>query len=174
MPPDKQIILDPASAEILREMRRTLANVRGGPGIEVNVVPGGGITISLTPAPIRKDTPQPQIYAKVTNADRDEDNWRWVYTVQPVRLKSQGYGGWEAIDAAGTATAYNTLENMNGAAGLMGNGIDIDDLPDGMELQPAPTGAIFPVEMLGDESGVAAYWFTYSNGVAGDDCAGAE
>jgi hypothetical protein len=99
---------------------------------------------------------------KIMSSSRDGSNFRWTYTVRSVILASETPFA-APTEVSANLTAYNTLERMNGASGLMGNGVDTANLAGtGLELQPAPAGAIVRADWDG-----FAWFFEYANGVDG-------
>lgn len=95
---------------------------------------------------------------------------RWEYQVQRVTKRDHGYALLEAFESDYDGTAYNTLEIGNSGSGVQGNGINVDDLPTGFTLGPAPSGqfAVPAFVWVTDTSDqTPELWFTYSNPVVG-------
>ena len=64
---------------------------------------------------------------------------RWAYTVEESEYLKLGEFG---IKAGGRVfTAYNDCEQQNAATGIQGNGVDVDDLPEGVEIVPIGNGS---------------------------------
>jgi hypothetical protein len=111
------------------------------------------------------ERPWPRLFAyhfiKVMSAARDGSNFRWTYTIREVKRTATLFGAWTEI--SDDLTAFNSLEQMNGASGLMGNGVNTSDLSGtGLTLQPAPVGAIVRASFEFD-----AWVFSYANAISG-------
>lgn len=96
---------------------------------------------------------------------------RWRYAWEEV--KPNGQFPATLIDGRTSATdgfAYNTIESNNVAAGVQGNGVDVDELPGTMGLRPLGAGAW--VKMRGpfpDGATSADVWlFQAVNAIDGD------
>lgn len=114
-----------------------------------------------------------EIDIRITGKSQDGSNFRWSYAWSEVEKSATGFGGWTTVTdgLSGTTsenTAYNTIEDGNGATGLMGNGVDTDNFPDGgtFALQPVPNGTVLSARkrVLGS---TVEYHFQYENGVDG-------
>lgn len=106
--------------------------------------------------------------ATVGAATQDGANKRWTYPFTEVEKTGAGYGGWTALDGGRTGTAYNRIEDINGASGLFGNGVDSANLTGTFEIQPCPEDV--PVEITvvhRADDGSDEFWFSYENGVDG-------
>jgi hypothetical protein len=163
-------VVTPADAREIVRTRNKIDRVRGHGPISVRHTPGG-ISINFTGRPPVLPSPEDR-FGRIVSSEQDGDNWRWTYTVEQVVKIAAGYDGWAKIAGSDNLTAYNLVEDMNGASGLMGNGIDTGNLPDGFELQPAPGGVIVPlfsvVVPVQSQSDVGLeYWFSYENGTDG-------
>lgn len=114
--------------------------------------------ISTGPA---REFRSPFRWVKITAASRDGSNFRWTYTAKLVMRTATTFGAWTEI--TGNLTAFNSLEQMNGSSGVMGNGVNTADLADtGLELQAAPIGAIIRASFEFD-----AWIFEYANAISG-------
>jgi hypothetical protein len=104
-------------------------------------------------------------FAKLTGNSRDGGNWRWTYQFQEVSKTTAGFGGWTPLGGGRSGSAFNTLESLNGASGILGNGVNTANLGN-LTPQPAPTGFVvrmYPV-LVGS---VPEYEFEYCNGIDG-------
>jgi hypothetical protein len=146
---------------------------------DLTVQPGSGLTMwrqgnsvalgfsGFIPTSSRRFT------SLIQSASRDGSNWRWIYTYAEAEKTSPGYGGWTVLAGGRTGTAYNRTEEINGASGAMGNGVNVDNLADtGLELQPCPVGLPVEIELrtvpgAEDDPAVSEGWFSYENGVDG-------
>lgn len=111
-------------------------------------------------------------YGTITGGGQDGSNKRWIYTFAEVEKTSVGYGGWTTKSGGVTGSAYNRVEDMNGASGLYGNGVDSANLTGMMDIQRAPNGVIVRLDIVrgvdGDAAPITEYWFDYENGIDGD------
>jgi hypothetical protein len=112
-----------------------------------------------------------RICFKITNAAQDGTNKRWTYTAKRQAKTATGYGGW-SNHAADTAdyTLYNSLENMNGATGLYGNGVNSANLTGTFAIQRIPNDAIVWATAVTFTTGgttYTEYWFESPNGIDG-------
>ena len=111
-------------------------------------------------------------YGRITGSAGDGDN-RWSYTFVEVAKTVAGYGGWTTLAGGRTGTARNFVEDMNAAAGVQGNGVDVANLDTAdftFTLQPCPAGVIVHVRtvfFIAAETAYLEYWFAYENGVDG-------
>ena len=128
------------------------------------------------------DTPPPMFI--ITSSTQDSTNYRWVYQAYRLKKGAAGYDGWDNL-ATESYTLYNTLEDMNGASGLLGTGVDTSSLDTAdwtFELQPCPVGAIvegvlIPVSLTQAELDALPtdenppdpeWWFEYSGSPDGE------
>ena len=112
-------------------------------------------------------------WAEITGSAADGTN-RFKYAWSEVYKSSAGYGGWATLPGgrSGTTTtnpARNTIEDVNGASGTLGNGVavanlDTDDYT--FTLSAAPSGTIVRMREVAQGSNTE-YWFQYENGVDG-------
>ena len=111
----------------------------------------------------------PVFYARVVSSESLGGN-RWRYQIEQVIKSDAGYAATSPYPNRPIAgSAYNMLEMGNSESGTQGNGIDVDDLPQGFSLGPIPTGDWpHPVYIwqLADGSGFE-YWMHYPNPVVG-------
>ena len=110
-------------------------------------------------------------WARITAgaADGEGATNRWVYTFEEAEKAGAGYGGWGELSGGRTGDAYNSLENMNSAAGVQGNGVDVANLDTDdftFAIQRAPNGAVVWMRAV-PRNGSTEYWFQYANGVDG-------
>ncbi|MGV6814240.1 MAG: hypothetical protein ACWA5W_04420, partial [Phycisphaerales bacterium] len=110
---------------------------------------------------------QTTIFAKVTGATLISSN-KWEYDWSEVRFVDGVPNEAGALRTSVThGKARNTLEMLNTAAGVQGNGIDITTLPGTFALQRVPDSAI--VQIAGPFVGSAPLWyFSVANSVDGD------
>lgn len=138
------------------------------------ISPGEGGETLRTPfgtAVIPEETVAPPFYinARITGSTRDGSNWRWTYDFVESEKTSTGYDGWEDVTDGITGTAYNRAEAINGTAGLMGNGVNIDTLPDGFEMQPIPDDTPVRLEaIIVNGETELEWWFSMPNGIDGE------
>ena len=147
--------------------RKTIAVVR-----KVQSEPADG-----TGSPITRRHSGDSWFARITGNDRDGDDYGWIYASVEVYKSDTDRGKWTAVDGGRTSTtaddnnpaAYNTLEDMNGPSGLTGCGVNIDELPDGFDMAPVPTGAIVRMWIVycGDDASTVEYHFTAVNQITG-------
>ena len=121
------------------------------------------------PAP---PTGRPRFPARIGAATAD--GYRWTYAFVEVAKTVAGYGGWTTLTGGRTGTAYNTIEDMNSASGVQGNGVDrahLDTAAYTFAIQPCPEGNVVWMRTIrfkvGEEAKVE-YWFSYENGVDGE------
>ena len=130
-------------------------------------------------------------YAILTANSSHVTNWTWTYSWAEVEKTGIGYGNWttksggmfgtSAVASGGAYSAvgldlgpaYNTIENMNGASGLVGAGVDVDGIDTDyftFAFKEIPIGAIVwmrPVSCVVDDVDVTEYWFSAWNAVDG-------
>src|SRR5687768_17273130 len=56
--------------------------------------------------------------AIINSATQVGSNFRWTYSFSEAEKTSAGYGGWTAKSGGTTGTAYNFIEDQNGATGV--------------------------------------------------------
>lgn len=150
--------------EFGRAIKRALSTPQSGPGI---LVTGGASNDVIALAPGFR--PAGGFWARVTASTADGTN-RWTYTFSEVQKTGAGYTGWSIRSGGRTGTARNTFEDINDAAGIQGNGINIDGsaFPDNFDIQPIPAGTIvWVVRVVRAGSQVAEFWLSYVNAVDG-------
>jgi hypothetical protein len=115
---------------------------------------------------IGEDCPFP---AKITGSSIIGSNRAWTYAFSEVILTAAGQGNWSTLTNGRSGTtssksAYNGIEDMNGASGLFGNGTNSSNFPSGgsVALQPIPSGAIVWIKKVVTGSSVT-YQLAYEN-----------
>lgn len=165
---------------------RCVSNIQVGPGLEKRTM-AAGVFISLMKHPLDLFHQSPSggtpggdgtldgnvarvFPAQITVVNTGGDNY-WAYDFEEMKKVGPGYdseylGGdvWDHIGVVGTA--YNFCENTNGNMGVQGNGVDVENLPDGFEIQPCPEGSIIVMYQIRYGVGYE-YWFEYQNGIDG-------
>jgi hypothetical protein len=113
---------------------------------------------------------QERFIARIDGSTQDGSNFRWEYDFVEVKKATAGYGGWTDKTNGRTGTAYNLIEDQNGASGLFGNGVDSSNLSGtSMEVQPVPDGTRVEIFMVTCQAnGETEYWFSYENGIDGE------
>lgn len=164
MQPDRMGRGDVVSADYLNRVAEAVVQ-------RLSIV-GGRISRHGTSICIEVDEQRPRgdrsFWAKITANSTDGTN-RWSYTFAEVYQSAAGYDHWDTVADGLTGTARNTLENMNGASGMLGNGVTVANLIAGdadFALSPCPINAVVRVFRV-DAAGTDTYWFTYANGVDG-------
>jgi len=107
-------------------------------------------------------------WMKITGATASGKRWQYSGKIQ--KKTTAGYGGWvDDTSFNEITTAYNMIENMNGATGLWGNGVTSTNLSGSIDIKPAPTGAIVRVylEIVSGATPTREWWFQYENGIDG-------
>ena len=123
-------------------------------------------------------TPRPtEHWARVTGATRDGSDWAWSYDTEQVYQSAPGRGPdkWTAVEGgiacsstdANLPTARNTVEEINGASGVTGGGVNVDNLPGTYQLQPVPVGTPVLMRLTYADGTTVEYRFTTPNGVDG-------
>lgn len=118
---------------------------------------------------------QARIRIKITGSTQDGSNKRWKYDWSEVRKTSAGYGGWTASSDARTGHttdydyAFNLVEDINGASGAYGNGVNSSNLTGTLDIKPVPNGVILWawVELPPVAGQKPELWFSYENGIDG-------
>jgi hypothetical protein len=96
--------------------------------------------------------------AQTISHTQDGSNKRWLYKFEEMEKVNAGYGGW-GVKADGLAgTAYNRVEDNNGASGSYGNGVSSTNLT-GLLVE------IAVVPLVGSDD--VEFWFSYVNGIDG-------
>lgn len=155
------IVVGPALWGRLADMLERALNMSASPPLMIsNDARGLHLSLAIEGAQ--------SFWAFVASPSRDGDNWRWSYTFTEVKKNSTGYGGWTALTGGRTGTAYNTIEDMNGESGLMGNGVNTDNLSDTeMTVQPCPANTPVRMYLVTASDGTPEYWFSYENAIDG-------
>lgn len=174
-----------SGVQMARQADGTYIDLAGGitfdassPLVEVNRLPVsafGGVRFARSVVTSSRKTAEfqspGQFWAKITASESGGDNvWTYTFT-QQVRI---GTGlGWDAPDNAWTdTTARNSREANNSAAGIQGNGIDIDgsvfDDNSGLEVQPIQGDPVVWMTAEPDGSGGYFYTFEASNAIDGE------
>ncbi len=109
------------------------------------------------------------IDARITGHARDGSNWRWRYDWEQVVPDG---GDFEYTAAGYTSSGYgqalNRFEAMNGASGLLGNGVDTASLDaTSIEPQPSPSGLIVELTWSVGPNGSGRWLFSYATGLNG-------
>lgn len=108
--------------------------------------------------------------ARITGYVVDGDN-KWKYQWEEV-THADTPGTYTTVSGGRTHSthglAYNSIEAPNSGSGLQGNGIDVGDLPVGMEMQPIATASIHT--MTGPYGTTELPWVRFScpNAVGGE------
>ena len=95
---------------------------------------------------------------------------QYEYGFVEVEKTSPGYGGWTDAADGTTGTAYNMIEDQNSATGILGNGVNADNLVTSVaefSMQPCPVGTRVMIWAVVLEDGTVEYWFQYENAVDG-------
>lgn len=141
----------------------------------MRAIGGGGIAVqrgtSATVIATAGDVPGRPVgfFARLGAATEISSN-RWEYAWEEVVLDS---GAWVARTDGRTDetrdVAHNLAEVANSSSGVQGNGVDVDTLPDGFSLQPAPAGIVVWMHQVRERDGSAhGWWFAHQNGVDGE------
>ena len=106
--------------------------------------------------------------AIITGKAADGTN-RWKYTFVEVEQTTAEYGGWTTLASGRSGTSRNLSEDINDAAGVQGNGVDLANLDTAdytFTIQAVPTNGLVRMWEAQNEA-VTEYWFQYENGVDG-------
>lgn len=114
------------------------------------------------------------IWARLTAAEQDDENRRWVYSFVEVHKAEPGFfsPGWSETEGGQTGECRNLMEAMNGTTGMTGIGLTIAEIEEGtcpFELQPIVTGddglvvRLWPVSVTGEDE--VEWWFSIPNSV---------
>ncbi len=111
----------------------------------------------------------PAFFGRVQSIEPHSPN-RWTYQIAEVLKLEEAYNLPSVRPNGRAGTAFNLKELTNGPTGVQGNGVNVDNLPDGFGLVPIPTGAVVLVylwRLIG--AGVShEYWINEPNGVDGE------
>lgn len=87
---------------------------------------------------------------------------RWAYPFQQVKYTT--LGKYTTVEGGVTGTVYNKIEANNTATGIQGCGINVDNLPAGVELVPLGSGAVVEITpVYSCETGEVEYVFEDPN-----------
>jgi hypothetical protein len=111
-------------------------------------------------------TSKATIDALIAGAVQDGSNKRWVYSFVEAEKTSTGYGGWTTKAGGIDGDCYNRAEEINGATGLMGNGVTLP-LVGSFDIQPIPDGTPVRLEIVPVVGDDPEYWFSMPNGIDG-------
>ena len=164
--PKSVVILTQEDGEILKKLHKRGS---GGGGSKVNLPSrGGGQAFD-------------SFWIQIGTSTQDGSNKRWKYDWIEVFKSTAGYGGWDEVESGRSGHgddfdyAYNGVEDLNGASGTFGNGVDSANLSGTFDLKPVPDGVIVRGFLVyPDDSNSDGYpckpelWFWYENGVDGD------
>ena len=116
-----------------------------------------------------------EFWARIDSSTVEDTN-RWTYAFTQVTKTVAGYGEWITKPGGITGnTSYNSIEDINSATGVQGNGVDLDELAivaPGMTLRPIPANTIVRMYGMILATGVIEYWCQYESGISGP-CEGA-
>lgn len=107
-----------------------------------------------------------EIWGQITGNTKDSSNFRWTYAFAQVTKTAAGFGGWSVLSGGITGNCYNTIEDINGASGLFGNGVNSANLLGTYELQPITTGDVVRLTQV-DAGGTLEWQFEGWNSVDG-------
>jgi len=117
----------------------------------------------ILPSPYRAG-----FFARISGNTADGTN-RWYYSFVEVEKTGAGYDNWTTQAGGRTGTARNLSEDINDAAGVQGNGVDLANLDTAdytFTIQAVPTNGL--VRVWETRTGATTeYWFQYENGVDG-------
>jgi hypothetical protein len=131
----------------------------GGTGIQWALVRLGNQTVS-----------DESFWGRITASLADGAN-RWRYSFVEVEKTVPGYGGWSQKSGGhiGAVNARNSIEDMNSASGVQGNGVNVANLDTDrytFTIRPCPSNCIVRMHEVRFGS-TTEYWFAYANGVDG-------
>ena len=134
-----------------------------GPGISIGGAHVGETTISADQpyTPAAKSEFQPM---RIESSELETAN-RWRYLATPTMLDDGG--SWVPQPGALQVVLWNLAELRNGTNGVQGNGINVDNLPQGFGLVPVPDGEIVEARAY-TSVGNNVWWFREPNGVDGE------
>lgn len=104
----------------------------------------------------------------ITGSTQDGTNKRWTYTAVEVEKTAAGFGGWTAKVGGWGGNAYNRIEEMNGASGLYGNGVNSANLTGTLDIQPAPDNLVIDADLIVIDDETTEAQFSYENGIDGE------
>jgi hypothetical protein len=127
-----------------------------------------GITIIPNPE-------EPRGFWALIGVSATDGTNRWKYAWTEYTKSTTGYGGWVAVTGgrSGTTTtdpARNFVEDMNDAAGIQGNGVNLSNLLGTFALIACPSGVLVwmnKISFVSSGTGYTEYWFSYETGVDG-------
>lgn len=131
------------------------------------LVSRSGSQVSVAGA-VRTGPMFPVFFARIVSSSSLGGN-RWRYQIEQIHKVDEGYAlpsGYPNRPVTGSA--YNMLELANSESGVQGNGVNVDDLPNGFSIGPIPSGEwphpVFVWQLAG---GGFEYWMHYPNPVVG-------
>jgi len=169
-PDDNQAEQVAAVREQLDIITNTIENIRGDGRIQVHASRYG---VSLTLAPEQTEPmllPKDAGFWAWASANASDGDNKWSYTFAEIEKTSAGYGGWAALTGGRTGTMRNTIEDINAAAGVQGNGVtaaNLDTADYTFTIQPLPNSVPVWVRGVVVTDNTVEYWFSYANGVDG-------
>lgn len=94
---------------------------------------------------------------------------KWEYQIAEVVKLAAGMTPPTIRPNGRAGKAWNALEVINSPEGVQGNGVNVDDLPTGFTIAPAPAGipVIVAQWRRDDTTCPFEFWFQYANGVTG-------
>jgi len=112
------------------------------------------------------------IFGRITSSSQVSGTGgnQYTYQFRQVEKTASGYGGWTDVSNGVSGSAFNLIEDQNGASGTLGNGVSVSNLTTDkarFTLRPAPTGTRVMLMPVVTTSGNTEYWFSYENGVDG-------
>lgn len=160
----KNVIIDGMAWDRIASILEKFANLSVSAPLQMQDVPGGrALSIQL---------PEQGFWALLTSSSQDGSNKRWKYAWSEAYKTSAGYGsGWSTLPngrtgTTSTNTAYNSIENINGASGAYGNGVTSTNLTGTIDIKAIPNNT--PIFLRPVRTGTTLeYWFSISNGVDG-------
>lgn len=156
------------NADLLERIMLFETPVIGGPSIAVTTSAQGRTIARRGAMPGRPIW----FWAEITAANPTGVFTRWQYGWREVVLETDTNEGWTEKQGgrsdAALSLAWNICEVPNSTSGVQGNGVNIDTLPGGFSLQPAPVGAIVAMNAITLTNGSEqSYWFEHLNAVDG-------
>jgi hypothetical protein len=89
-------------------------------------------------------TPAAKRWVRITGSTKEDEAYRWEYDLELVELNADG--DWEAIPDEDPLKGRNTLEAGNSDAGVQGNGVNADTIPQGFDIVAIADGAVVEAE----------------------------
>lgn len=153
------------TAASLNGLSRAIPEIRGGSG---SLVRQSGNRVNIVQA--QALSAAPAFIGRVIDAASVGPN-KWEYAIEQIAKLGDKYGTITTGEWMRRVKAWNFMEFANTESGVQGNGVDVDQLPEGFSIGPVPIGdwprPVYFWRGAGAD-GLLEYWLDYPNPIVGE------